>query len=110
MSDHDEPPARAKARRFKDLIVGGDSKIAPDDLVIDAAGYRCPMPVILLERALRRMAAGARLKIIADDPIAAIDIPHFARAAGAVVERLEAGPDWRPGTCVFLVTAGEKRD
>lgn len=74
-------------------------------LLIDAAGYRCPMPVILLERALRRMAAGERLKIVADDPIAAIDIPHFARAAGAAVERLEAGP----GICVFLVTAGGKK-
>lgn len=110
MTEHGEPPAREKARRNKDLIVGRDSKIAPDDPVIDAAGFRCPMPVILLERALRRMAAGERLKIVADDPIAAIDIPHFARAAGASAECLAPAPDAPPGTCVFLVTAGEKRD
>lgn len=74
--------------------------------VIDATGYRCPMPVILLERALRRMAPGEQLRIVADDPVAAVDIPHFARAAGAAAARL---PDRAGGACVFLVTAGEKK-
>lgn len=77
-------------------------------ILLDATGYRCPLPVILLERELRRRAPGEQIEIVADDPIAAVDIPHFARAAGARAERLAAGPGAAPGTCVFLVTAGKK--
>ena len=74
---------------------------------IDATGYRCPMPVILMEKALRRLAPGGALKVIADDPFSVVDIPHFARAAGALAERL---PD-EDGACVFLVTrAGNRAD
>ncbi|MGE0409561.1 MAG: sulfurtransferase TusA family protein [Amphiplicatus sp.] len=73
-------------------------------LLIDAAGYRCPMPVLLMERALRRALPGAEIKILTDDPLAAVDIPHFARGAGARVRRL---PD-EGGACAFLVTAGPK--
>jgi len=46
------------------------------------------MPVIGMEAALRRLAPGGRLKVIADDPLAAIDIPYFCREAGHRVERL----------------------
>ncbi|MEO1252817.1 MAG: sulfurtransferase TusA family protein [Pseudomonadota bacterium] len=75
---------------------------APETL--DLTGYRCPVPVIRLESALRRMAEGRQVTVFADDPIAAIDIPHSCREAGHGVERL---PD-EGGTCVFLVTRGPK--
>jgi tRNA 2-thiouridine synthesizing protein A len=68
--------------------------------ILDATGYRCPMPVILMERTLRRLPPGTPLKILADDPLAAVDIPHFARERGASAARL---PD-ENGACVFLVT------
>ena len=71
------------------------------DRFLDAAGYRCPMPVLLMEKALRAMAPGALLEVIADDPVAAVDIPHFCREAGHGVERRPAEPPF----CVFLVTA-----
>jgi len=58
------------------------------------------MPVIRLEAAMRSAAAGASIRIRADDPVAAVDIPHFAREAGRRCERL---PD-QDGACVFLVT------
>lgn len=77
---------------------------AIDPEILDATGYRCPMPVVLMEKALRRLPPGGRLRVIADDPVATVDIPHFARAAGHVAVR-ETGA---PGTCVFLVTAGGK--
>lgn len=73
--------------------------------LLDATGYRCPVPVILMEKALRALAPGARLKVIADDPIAAVDIPHFCREAGHRAERLASGPE----VCVFLVTAKENK-
>lgn len=74
------------------------------DTVIDATGLRCPLPVIRMEAALRRLPPGGRVRILADDPVAAVDIPHFARQAGWRCERLQ-GPD---GVCVFLVTQAEK--
>jgi tRNA 2-thiouridine synthesizing protein A len=57
-----------------------------------------------MEALLRRLPLGARLRVLSDDPIAAVDIPHFAAEAGDRCERLP-GPE---GTCVFLVTRGEK--
>lgn len=77
----------------------------PTDDVLDATGYRCPMPVILMEKALRRMTPGARLKVIADDPVAAVDIPLFARQGGHGAERLKS-EEGSGGVCVFLVTRG----
>lgn len=71
---------------------------------IDARGLRCPLPVLKMEAALRRLPPGARLRIAADDPLAAVDIPHFAHLGGHDCEAVEAGA----GLCVFLVTRGEK--
>lgn len=67
---------------------------------LDLRGYRCPIPVIRAESALRRMPPGARLRVIADDPVAAVDIPHFCRKAGHSVERLQD----TDGACVYLIT------
>lgn len=73
---------------------------------LDATGYRCPVPVIRMEAALRRMASGERLIMRADDPLAALDIPHFCREAGHEAERRpDEGPPSAP-VCVFLVTRG----
>ena len=53
-----------------------------DEIVVDARGHRCPAPTLLLQRAVRRAPAGAILRLIADDPLARIDAPHFAAQAG----------------------------
>lgn len=79
-------------------------RLMDSEIVIDATGLRCPLPVIRMEAALRRLPAGGRVRISADDPVAAVDIPHFARQAGWRCERLP-GPE---GVCVFLVTPAEK--
>ncbi len=71
---------------------------------LDTTGLKCPLPVLRMEARLRSMAPGGRLLVIADDPIAAVDIPHFAREAGHDCERQ---PD-KAGLCVFLVTHGQK--
>lgn len=75
-----------------------------DETTLDARGLRCPLPVIKMETMLRRLPAGSALRVIADDPVAAVDLPHFAREAGWRCDRLPA-PE---GVCVFLVTRGEK--
>ena len=55
------------------------------DIVIDARGHRCPVPTLRLRRAAEGAQAGAVLRLIADDPLARIDAPHFAGEAGLEV-------------------------
>ncbi len=72
--------------------------------VLDTCGLRCPLPVIKTEAKLRKMAAGQKLRVLANDPLATIDIPHFCREAGHHVDVQEQ----EDGTCVFIVTARDK--
>jgi tRNA 2-thiouridine synthesizing protein A len=53
-----------------------------DEIVIDARGHRCPVPTLKLRRALADAPAGARLRLIADDPLARVDVPHFLGEVG----------------------------
>jgi tRNA 2-thiouridine synthesizing protein A len=63
-----------------------------EEIVVDARGHRCPVPTLRLRRALEAAPAGARIRLYADDPMARIDVPHFAAEAGAtVLERTETG-------------------
>jgi tRNA 2-thiouridine synthesizing protein A len=49
---------------------------------IDARGHRCPTPTLKLRRAVAETAAGGRVRLVCDDPLARIDVPHFASEAG----------------------------
>jgi tRNA 2-thiouridine synthesizing protein A len=53
------------------------------EILVDARGHRCPVPTLKLRRALAAAADGARLRLIADDPMARIDVPHFLIEIGA---------------------------
>jgi tRNA 2-thiouridine synthesizing protein A len=50
--------------------------------VLDCRGQRCPLPVIALARRLPELAVGAVLRVLADDPAAANDIPAWCRLRG----------------------------
>jgi tRNA 2-thiouridine synthesizing protein A len=66
--------------------------MSSDEILIDARGHRCPVPTLRLRRALEAAGDGARVRLLADDPLARIDVPHLAEAIGAeVLERSEAG-------------------
>lgn len=61
-------------------------------IVVDARGHRCPTPTLRLRRALERAPAGALVQLLADDPMARIDVPHFAAQAGyEIVDSNNAG-------------------
>ena len=51
------------------------------EILVEARGHRCPTPTLRLRRAVADAAPGAVLKLIADDPMARIDAPHFAAEA-----------------------------
>ena len=73
--------------------------MADDEILVDARGHRCPVPTLRLRRALEAAAAGARVRLLADDPLARIDVPHFAGQTG--VQLLEAGET--DGALSFLI-------
>lgn len=49
---------------------------------LDLRGLKCPLPALFARRALARLPAGGTLDVVADDPLAAIDIPHMCRQEG----------------------------
>jgi len=49
---------------------------------LDVLGLKCPLPALKVHAALARLAPGDVLEVLADDPLAAIDIPHAAAAGG----------------------------
>jgi tRNA 2-thiouridine synthesizing protein A len=49
---------------------------------LDARGLQCPLPVLKARKTLLAMAPGARLMLIATDPLASIDVPHFSAESG----------------------------
>ncbi len=52
------------------------------DRLLDTSGLLCPEPVMLLHGAVRELASGQVIKIIATDPSTARDIPRFCRFLG----------------------------
>jgi tRNA 2-thiouridine synthesizing protein A len=76
------------------------------EIVIDARGHRCPVPTLKLRRAMEAAPVGARLALIADDPLARIDVPHFLAAAGGeLVETSEVN-----GAVRFLIVKSANKD
>jgi tRNA 2-thiouridine synthesizing protein A len=55
------------------------------DRALDTRGMACPLPVLKARKALMGMAPGARLLVLASDPMAAIDLPHFCNEAGHIL-------------------------
>jgi len=52
------------------------------DTVLDLRGLFCPEPVLRAKKALRAVPVGAALVLECTDPLAAIDVPLFARQTG----------------------------
>jgi tRNA 2-thiouridine synthesizing protein A len=60
------------------------------EILVDARGHRCPVPTLRLRRAAEAALAGARIRLLATDPMARIDVPFFADQAGLeLIEVLE---------------------
>ncbi len=67
---------------------------------IDARGHRCPTPTLKLGRALREAAPGEEIELLATDPMARIDVPHFVGQGGHHLLSVEE----RDGVLAFRVT------
>ncbi|MEY8881153.1 sulfurtransferase TusA family protein [Donghicola sp. XS_ASV15] len=49
---------------------------------IDAIGMLCPLPVLKARKRLKSMTSGQVLRLIATDPAAVVDVPHFCFESG----------------------------
>jgi len=52
------------------------------DAEIDTCGLLCPLPVLKARKRLRELEPGAVLRMVADDPAARVDVPHFCAEQG----------------------------
>jgi tRNA 2-thiouridine synthesizing protein A len=52
------------------------------DLEVDALGLLCPLPVLRLRKRMQPLPSGALVRLLADDPAAHVDVPHFCAEAG----------------------------
>ena len=73
---------------------------APADATLDATGLLCPLPVLKARRALKPLAPGAVLEVLATDPGAVRDFEHFCRTTGCELLEATEAPD---GVLRFLL-------
>ena len=52
------------------------------EITLDLSGLLCPLPVLKARKRLKAMKPGHVLKVIATDPMSAIDMPHFCNEQG----------------------------
>ena len=50
--------------------------------ILDTKGFNCPIPVLKARRAIRELAVGDELTVLATDPASMIDFPHFCNTTG----------------------------
>lgn len=60
---------------------------------LDLSGLLCPLPVLKARKRLESLPSGAILKVIATDPMSAIDMPHFCNEQGhTLLDQQRDGP------------------
>lgn len=70
-----------------------------EDTVLDARGLLCPLPVLRARKAMRNLASGDVLKLIATDPGAVRDVDALCASAGHTL----VGRDEEGGEFVFRI-------
>ena len=54
----------------------------PADLTVDAKGQKCPMPVLLTSRGIKKIESGQVMLVEATDSGSQSDIPSWAKDTG----------------------------
>jgi len=72
------------------------------DVEIDAQGLKCPLPVLRLRQRLAVLSPGQVVRLVADDPMAEVDVPHFCAEGGHRV----VGQEMEGRALVFFVAKG----
>ena len=62
------------------------------DIILNTVGKKCPMPVLMTKKELKKMSSGQTLELISDDRGALKDVPALINKTGdKIVETKEAG-------------------
>jgi len=74
-------------------VTGNDRAV----VVLDARGLRCPLPVLRTRERLKALREGDVLDVLADDPLARLDMQAFCarEGHGYCGETEEPGGGWR---------------
>lgn len=73
------------------------------DTEIDTSGLNCPLPLLKAKKALSTMQVGQRLRVIATDPGAFIDIPVYCEiSVHQLIESSELDDK-----LIFIIEKGE---
>ncbi|SLN72993.1 sulfurtransferase TusA family protein [Oceanibacterium hippocampi] len=79
------------------------NRLAAEGAVLDTSGLACPLPVLKARKALRDVAPGNILTIIATDPASVIDFRHFCDVSGnELVSQTESA-----GIFTYVIRRGE---
>jgi tRNA 2-thiouridine synthesizing protein A len=63
---------------------------------VDASGLSCPMPIVKAAQAIKTVASGELIEVIATDPGSVKDFEAWAKSTGnALVEQEAAGGKYR---------------
>jgi tRNA 2-thiouridine synthesizing protein A len=72
------------------------------DDILDLRTLKCPLPALMAKKALAKAAPNTVLTVLADDPLAAVDIPHMCHHEGHAVESVSEKDGYR----VFVLRRG----
>jgi len=64
------------------------------EIALDARGKSCPLPIVLLAKALRGASSGARVTVQADDRAFPEDVKAWCRKTGNDLVSLENKPGY----------------
>lgn len=70
---------------------------------LDARGLLCPLPVLKARKRLGPLASGDVLEVLADDPAAVVDMPHFCAEQGHELVGQEPAAD---GAILYRIRKG----
>ena len=81
--------------------------------IIDATALTCPLPVLRAQKALDALPPGYVIELLATDPMAKIDIPHFCQQAEHVLLSQETRKSDGQGQtnleiCCFKIQRGNR--
>lgn len=71
-----------------------------DTAEFDARGLLCPLPVLKARKRLQALSSGGTLIVLADDPAAIVDFPHFCQESGVELRDLTDAGDHQVYTLV----------
>lgn len=71
-----------------------------EEVMLDAVGLLCPLPVLKARKRLATMKQGQVLRLLASDPAAVVDVPHFCAESGHEFLRSD---DIGNGACAYLI-------